>query len=425
MTSQTNETLLGSAYGRTPGKPDETLVHCGPGTPGGELLRRYWQPIALTSEATSTPRLIKILGEELVLFRDGAGQAGLLYPRCSHRGTSLLYGKVEEDGIRCCYHGWKFAPDGRCMDAPCEPETSSVRRDVRQPWYPVEEHFGLVFAYMGPPDRKPPFPRLSVAENMSSDEEMVAVHSTSAPNGPDPKLAARQDYNWTHALDNFIDPFHVVVLHCRINGIQFVEGLGIMPQVRFEYSENGVRAIATRRLPDQRIHQRISEVMLPNMHCTPGITDDDFGVPPVGWVVPSDDTSYSSFILKRIKRGGEPAAFLKKIGMMTEDWGPKHGRPFFEWTLEEHQHWQTDYEAQKGQGDITLHSEEHLASSDVGISMMRRIFRKQASVVQAGGDPIGVDCSQPYFIDVVACNSIYTEEGDDVTPRRVASRRIV
>ncbi|HVF94100.1 MAG TPA: Rieske 2Fe-2S domain-containing protein, partial [Sphingomonas sp.] len=109
----------GTAYGRAPGTPDLYLTQVGPGTPGGEFWRRYWNPVALSEDATTTPIQIRILGEDLILFRNGRGEPGLLYPRCVHRGTSLIYGKCEDDGIRCCYHGWKFAPDGTCLDQPC------------------------------------------------------------------------------------------------------------------------------------------------------------------------------------------------------------------------------------------------------------------------------------------------------------------
>ena len=98
----------GRAYGMPDPSPDELLVRVGPGTPGGELLRRYWQPIAASDEIGELPREIRVLGEDLIIYRDKQGTVGLLYPRCTHRGTTLLYGKIEDNGIRCCYHGWLF-----------------------------------------------------------------------------------------------------------------------------------------------------------------------------------------------------------------------------------------------------------------------------------------------------------------------------
>jgi nitrite reductase/ring-hydroxylating ferredoxin subunit len=112
---------VGTGYGRPPGTFHEELTLVSPGTPCGEFMRRYWQPVAMATGATSTPKLIKALGEELVLFRDGSGRPGLLLPRCVHRGASLYFGATEERGLRCCYHGWLFDAEGYCLEQPCEP----------------------------------------------------------------------------------------------------------------------------------------------------------------------------------------------------------------------------------------------------------------------------------------------------------------
>ena len=134
----------GVAYGRPRQQPDEQLSAVGPGTPMGELLRRYWHPVAVSASLGDLPKKVGILGEELILFRDRQGRPGLLYPRCMHRGTTLYYGKVEDKGIRCCYHGWLFDVEGRCLEQPCEPGGGKDLDSVRQPWYPVEERYGFV-----------------------------------------------------------------------------------------------------------------------------------------------------------------------------------------------------------------------------------------------------------------------------------------
>ena len=399
----------GRAYGRAPAKADEELARCGPGTSGGELLRRYWQPIATASEATSRPQLIKVLGEELILFRDGSGTAGLLYPRCMHRGTSLLYGKVEENGIRCCYHGWLFGPEGELLETPCEPN-NPIRRTLRQPWYPVVEKFGLIFAYMGPPERQPAFPIFSIEENLEEDEELVSFRVTFGANGPDPKVAGKTDYNWWQMFDNYMDPFHVVILHNTINGVQFVESLGILPEVKFRQVGDGIISIQHRKLPDGRLHQRLSQVMLPNINFTPGITDEDLGPANIGWTVPVDDTNFTQFHLARVRKGGNRYGNFDDVGMMSPEWGPRHGRPLVEWSTEDHQDWQTDYIAQKGQGDINLHSEEHLLVGDTGMGMMRRLFRQQAAKVANGEDPVGVGIDEPYRVEVRAGNALLDPE---------------
>src|SRR5699024_1063663 len=133
----------GNAYGRPPATHDAEITEVGPGTPCGELLRRYWHPIALSENVTTTPQEARLLGEDLILFRDGNGRAGALLPNCVHRGTSLFYGKVDDEGIRCCYHGWKFDVQGHCLDQPCEPGRGKNKDRVRQPWYPVQERYGL------------------------------------------------------------------------------------------------------------------------------------------------------------------------------------------------------------------------------------------------------------------------------------------
>ena len=146
---------VGTGYEGKPSSHMAALTEVGRGTPMGELMRRYWHPVGLVSHATGTPREVRVLGEDLVLFRDKSGRPGLVRARCCHRGTTLYFGKVEERGIRCCYHGWLFDVEGHCLEQPCEPEGGKLRDRVRQPWYPVRELYGLIFAYMGPPAKKP------------------------------------------------------------------------------------------------------------------------------------------------------------------------------------------------------------------------------------------------------------------------------
>jgi phenylpropionate dioxygenase-like ring-hydroxylating dioxygenase large terminal subunit len=137
---------------------DAEMTRVGPDTPCGEYLRRFWQPVILASELGDLPRRVRILGEDLVAFRDKSGAFGLVEPYCPHRGTSLEYGLIDEKGIRCPYHGWLFDVDGRILDTPGEPTDSTLKDRLCHGAYPVHEYADLVFAYMGPPDKKPPFP---------------------------------------------------------------------------------------------------------------------------------------------------------------------------------------------------------------------------------------------------------------------------
>jgi phenylpropionate dioxygenase-like ring-hydroxylating dioxygenase large terminal subunit len=370
----------GNAYGRPQQQPKALWVEVGPGKPMGELLRRYWQPIALSDEITDLPRAVKILGEELVLFRDGKGRAGLVYPRCMHRGTTLLYGKVEERGIRCCYHGWLFDTEGRCLEQPCEPDAGFPLRDrLRQPWYPVEERYGLVFAYLGPPEKKPVLPRFDNLEDLAADEKMFVQIGGRGSTGDNSLDVV--PYSWTQMNDNVMDPFHVQVLHSTISGPQFAAQFALMPEVRFFPTEEGVCYSAVRKLDDGREVDRISSWICPNIMSVPDIQLRAGKSTGIAWVVPVDDGSYVQVFARKAKKDA-PSPYDTPILMGGKRWG--------EMTEEEHQRFPGDYEAQVGQGKVTVHSEEHFGQSDRGVLMVRRMLGEQLDALAAGRDPIGV-----------------------------------
>src|ERR1700737_1886857 len=141
----------------------ELVTRVGPGTPMGDTMRRYWMPFALSSElpdADSDPLRVRLLGEDLVAFRDTNGQVGLVAANCPHRGASLFFGRNEEAGLRCVYHGWKFDASGQCIDMPNEPAESDFRTKVKALAYPVAERNGVGWVYMGPQQPAPPLPDL-------------------------------------------------------------------------------------------------------------------------------------------------------------------------------------------------------------------------------------------------------------------------
>jgi nitrite reductase/ring-hydroxylating ferredoxin subunit len=369
--------LKGAAYGRPRQHSNELLARVGPGTPCGEYMRRFWQPLLPSSDFTSRPREVRILGEDLIAFRDGAGRPGLLYPRCMHRGTTLLYGHVEPDGIRCCYHGWKFAVDGTCLDQPCEPNGGLNREAARQPWYPVQERYGLAWAYMGPPDKMPILPRYDCMEPLGEGEVYRAavgkIHG-------DPAGHDVMPYSWLHMNDNVMDPFHVQVLHTTFSGVQFVREFGIMPTVDFEYVPDGVIYKAYRKLDDGREVDRISTWLVPHIMSVPSVLLAEGRSNNLGFTVPVDDTHSRILVTARTlpnldRRAGTGLSKMK---------------PWTQMTLEERQDTPGDYEAQVGQGPISLHSEEHLATSDRGIAMQRRMLERDIHKVMDGGDPEGV-----------------------------------
>ena len=365
----------GTAYEFTPGLPRLELTQVGRGTPYGEVLRRYWQPIALSSDANTTPHHVRVLGEDLILFRTGRGRPGLLYPRCAHRGASLFYGGVERDGIRCCYHGWVYDTEGRCLEQPCEPENGLHRDRIRQPWYPVHERYGLVWAYLGPPDRKPLLPRYDVLETAAADESLITDGSGVGGGGP-----AFLDFNWLQHWENVLDPFHVPILHARFSGFQFSPEMALMPEVQFEYTARGVRSTQLRSLGDGRTLRRITEVMFPNLRVVPSPRLKAGPTNILGWVVPCDDESFQIFT---VARDAAPDFLIK----LRSTYG---GKTWSELTEEEHQRMPGDYEAQKSQGTITLHGDDHLITTDQGVAMLRRMMAKQIRNVAGGGDPPGV-----------------------------------
>lgn len=185
---------------------NERLTRVGPGTPMGELFRRYWQPVALTDTVArpdGPPVRVRILGEDLVLFRATDGRFGLVAERCPHRTASMYWGRNEENGLRCVYHGLKFDVDGNCVDAPCVTTTSAaqlaaIQRQLRIRAYPCIERADLVWTYMGPPELKPAFPEL----------EWTLVPKTH-------RLTTRhiQECNWLQGVEGGFDAAHLTFLH--------------------------------------------------------------------------------------------------------------------------------------------------------------------------------------------------------------------
>src|SRR5215472_5033339 len=175
---------------------NDLLCRVGPGTPMGDLMRQYWVPGLLSRELPgpdSDPRRIMLLGEQLIAFRDTNGAVGLIQNNCPHRGASLFFGRNEEAGLRCVYHGWKFATDGSCIDMPNEPAESDFRSKVKATAYPCRERNGLVWAYMGPRSVPPPLPDLE--GNMLPEGEWNVT-------------AIQRECNWFQALEGDIDTSH-------------------------------------------------------------------------------------------------------------------------------------------------------------------------------------------------------------------------
>jgi phenylpropionate dioxygenase-like ring-hydroxylating dioxygenase large terminal subunit len=371
-----------SGYGRIAAvrRENADLTHVGFGTPMGELMRRYWQPVCLSSDIDELPKRVTILDEALVAFRDRRGRVGVLDAHCCHRGTSLEYGRVETDGIRCCYHGFLFAPDGTCLQQPGEPPTSSFRDKLAQPAYPAREFGGLVFAFMGPPDTVPLFPQFDILDQ--PDTTLFAYRNLSR--------GAVAACNWLQIQENAMDPVHTAVLHSTISGPQFTEIYATLPQLDFEATPYGMKYIRTAPLPSGRTFTRVQEVFTPNMRAiADNITPDqphEERATLIGWWVPVDDTHTIGFHIEAVRNGD--AARMSTFAKAKE--GRTSGIQDAHRSYEDTQRHPDDREAQVSQRPIAVHAHEHLGTTDRGIIMFRELLRGAIDDVRLGRDPQGV-----------------------------------
>ncbi len=355
--------------------PDEELTQVGPETPCGEYLRRFWHPVFLTNDLCDLPVALKILGEELVLFRDLSGTLGLVHKRCPHRQASLEYGKCEEHGIRCCYHGWHFDTDGKLLDAPGQPENLSDRLKLRIKLgaYPVVEYKGLIFSYMGPISEMPEFPVFDAMEF----EKMEMV-----------PYKAPFRCNWLQVLDAILDPLHTSFLHSNIGRVQFSEGFGEVGQMDFFERDVWMLGVNTRRV-GENVWFRVNELVLPNFtqagsaFASDGTQRRLYGRSSfTRWVVPVDDENTLALAWANFGERGDPPEWNTPEGPELIEQGEEFDR-----TYEERQRSPGDAEATEGMGRITVHKNENLVSSDRGITLMRKRLREQIRAVQNGETP--------------------------------------
>nr|AAV33660.1 MnbA [Comamonas sp. JS46] len=380
-----------SAYGLTTPQENAELTHVEPGTPMGELLRRFWQPVALSAELTDLPKKIKIMCEELVVFRTKDGALGCLTPHCSHRGTSLEWGRIEKDGLRCCYHGWLYAPDGRVTEMSCETKEFCARANIQHPAYPIMEYGGLVFIYMGPPEKKPLFPLYDIIDTRERND--VELRGMQLWDGYG--IGYVKDCNWLQHHENVVDPWHLLVLHQQISGDQFDGALMQgRSKIDFESTDLGVRYRVIKDLPNGNRLVRYAEVVMPNIILVPNIHEQ--GTVPknkdrcteITWTVPVDNEHLTAFSI---------VAWPLVDGKPVDDWMPGTDvrikvRPAGqgERTYEERQRNPDDREAQEGQRPIAIHALERLAPSDRGVVMLRRQLKEQIQIVKDGNDPMNI-----------------------------------
>jgi phenylpropionate dioxygenase-like ring-hydroxylating dioxygenase large terminal subunit len=342
---------------------DEEMTRVGPGTPCGEYLRRFWQPVVLASELGEVPRRLRILGEDLVAFRDKSGEIGLLELHCPHRGTSLEFGLVGDKGIRCCYHGWLFGCDGTILETPGEPADSTLKDRLFHGAYPVHEHAGLVFAYMGPPDKQPPFPILDTFDL------------------PGYRLVARTpslwECNWLQVKENSMDPAHLQFLHTLPGSQGFVDEFKMNPEWDWMETPVGMVYLDTRR-QDDLVWVRVADFILPNIHQFPP-NDEHLAArnsiarpQATTWAVPLDDTHTMQIGYYRAPEG--------KPLRSGAGFGQDGSRSY-----EERQRVPGDYDAQVSiHNGMARHGLEHLTTTDRGIIMMRNMIRRAIRAVANG-----------------------------------------
>ena len=346
---------------------DEELTHVGPGTPCGEWLRRFWLPVVAAEELKDLPVAVRIMGEDLVVFRDKNGRVGLMELHCCHRGSSLEYGKIEDDGIRCCYHGWKFAVDGTILDTPGEPPESTFKERLCHGAYPINEYQGLIFAYMGPPDKMPEFPMYDTFFQPGLSTTHV-----------------RQDFwpcNWLQVKDNCMDPIHTQYLHTIEMGHGFSDAHKEAGTLDFMESPLGCVYMHSRRVGDN-IFLHMNDFILPTLHQVATNSEEGNQVhgfyPPTttSWLVPIDDTHCTTFHLMH-RREDQPAP--------PRTFGQDGNR-----STEERQRSPGDWDAQISQRPIAVHAMERLGATDRGVTLLRRLVREGVRAVQRGEDPKGI-----------------------------------
>ncbi len=363
----------------------EFLVCVGAHTPMGALFRRYWVPILLAEElpeADCSQVRVRILGEDLIAFRDTEGRIGLIDEFCPHRGVSLYFGRNEESGLRCCYHGWKFDVNGQCVDMPSEPEESNFKNKVRITAYPCVERGDLVFAYMGPREHQPPPPEI----------EWLMVPSSQR------FVSKRLQYtNYLQALEGGIDSSHVSVLHrhdldgdrlhVRSKGSEFLKG-DTRPRFDVAETEWGLSIGARRNAGGDQYYWRITPFIMPWYTIIPPYADHPTGghaFVPIDdencWVFSmyySPDKPISSELRASLKNGGGnisvniPGTYIPKANKTNDyliDRKAQKEKKTFSGVMGIAIQ---DQAAQESMGPIQDRTRERLGTSDSGIIAARQ-----------------------------------------------------
>ncbi|MDX1484282.1 MAG: Rieske 2Fe-2S domain-containing protein [Alphaproteobacteria bacterium] len=341
---------------------NERLARIGPGTPAGNLMRRYWWPVWFSELTADKPVPVRLLGEDLVLFRDASGAAALLDRRCPHRGASLDLGRVEDDGLRCCYHGWKFAGDGRCLEMPAEPPGSPLVAETRTTAYPTQEAGGLVFAYLGPD----PAPQLPRYDNLFRGDCIRRVS------------ASFEQCNWMQRAENAVDQMHSIALHAAV----YPEFALKRPEVDWQRTWYGVRAAF--KVPDGAA--KVSHFIFPSHSRYFGARVNEDASHNCNLRVPVDDVTTLTFSI-RLREARGKGDELITAGLREVEPGRYQRVEDGWWGLASRDQ---DRACQESQGPIADRSREILGTSDRGVIMFRRMLSEAIDAVERGEDPPGI-----------------------------------
>ena len=358
---------------------NERLTRVGPGTPMGDLMRRYWHPVAASIELKENPtRAVRLLGEDLVLYKDRSGTLGLIQESCPHRRVNMLYGIPEQHGLRCPYHGWLFDETGSCLEMPAEAPDSTFKDRVQALSYPVEELGGLIFAYLGPQ----PVPLLPRWDLFVLDDVHRDIGSTMLP------------CNWLQCMENSLDPVHTEWLHAyQSYYIMDRQGKGdqiprtpdgryaVFRHLRigFDIFKHGVYK---RRLMEGMSEDH-DDWTIGHPILFPNILKVNYEAGHFQIRVPVDDThtwhvNYSC----RFLEPGEPKQ--EEVPIAEVAFRDEKGEAIRDSTLPQ------DMMAWWTQGPLAERHLEKLAESDKGIILYRRLLKDQLRIAQDGGDPMNV-----------------------------------
>ena len=384
---------------------NQALTQVGPGTPMGDLMRRYWQPVLLSREVAEPdgdPIRVRILGEDLVAFRDMSGQVGLISEWCPHRLTSMFLGRNEENGLRCVYHGWKFDVSGACVDMPNEPEEFDFKNKVKLAAYPTIDLGGVIWVYMGPKEHQPALPNFEFTRQPDSHRGASKVI---------------EECNWLQSLEGGIDSIHSSFLHRKIGegkgiGLDGLRAEGQAGKLEVEPTDYGYRYTNSRLLPGgENNYVRGYHFVMPHIQIRAAqlnnngswykfkiaghhwVPIDDNNTMVWNWFYSLDDALTQGEKDEEISGNGpafvDPVTFRATVNKRN-DW-------LIDRDMQRNENFTgiqgvnaQDRAVQEAMGPIVDRSKEHLGQTDRAIIMTRRMLLRAIQTMKDGGSPPGV-----------------------------------